>query len=75
MQSEARCFPEHYVLYIYELLLIFILHRTIFFMLITIKNSCSYHIVDSSVVYLIIAIEARCITISSVHGYFEVINT
>ena len=40
------------------------------FIFITINNDLSYHIVDAYIVSLIIAIDPRCITASSLHEYF-----
>ena len=44
------------------------------FMLITIKKSCSYHIVGAFVASFVLSFDPRCITTSSFHGYFELIN-
>ena len=73
-QSDVRYCLMHYGLFIYIILLMSLLHRTIFFRLITVKKFCSNHIMTDYVVYLILSIDPWCITTSIFHGYFEVTN-
>ena len=60
--------------FIYGLLLTFIIHSTIFCVLITVKKSWYYYTFNASVVSFIIAIYPRCITTRIFHVYFEFIN-
>ena len=54
--------------------MMFILHNTIFLILITVKKTCSEHVVNYYVVYFILSIDSRGISTSSFHGYAELIN-
>ena len=74
MQIEVRCFIKNYGYFTYRLLMMFLLHSTIFFMLIIFNKTFSNHGVNASVVYFVISVDPWCVTTSSFHGDAEVIN-
>ena len=69
-EKWGEIFLNHCVFWIYGPLLMSLLNSTIFFVLIFIKNSFSYHILYDSVVCFILSINPRYIATSSFHGYF-----
>ena len=57
MQSVLSYCLMHCGFFIYGILLMYLLHKTIFFMLINFNKAYSYHVVYYYVVYFIINIE------------------
>ena len=60
---------------IYRLTLMYLLHSTIFSLLITVSNSWSKHSMNDSIVSFVISIYPWCIPTSGFHGDVEVINS
>ena len=74
MQNEVRGCLMQYLVWIYRLVLVFMMHNTIFFMLNNVKKTSSKCFVDDSVVSFIIYIDPWGITINIFHWYAEVID-
>ena len=74
MQNEVRGCLMQYLVWIYRIVLMFMMHNTIFFMLINVKKTLSKCFVNDSVVSFIIYIDPWGITTSIFHWYAEVIG-
>ena len=74
MKSVVRCFLMYCVFFIHRIQLIFLLHKPVVFILITVNETCSNHVLYNFFVLFILSIYPLGISTGCFHGYSELFN-